>query len=245
MVAVKEKMTKKKKGNRNKKTKITEVSKVFKDAIEYWEGLASDVDSEMYETLGILNITEGIDPEEFNNEDLANLIKAAKRSIKSTHDKVEKLEDSLSSIGMITPIDELELKVIGALRVLNKKWRNLGGCETDIYKSLIPIFKLAGKVGFSFPNWLRDYAYIPEQKDDDYSIGYYGKEARYLRWYDWSENARKILGKVISLKEISSNESIKKQLDQAKKNCRDISTSICHYHGDDIGKIAQKIKGNV
>lgn len=90
---------------------MTEIEKVFEKTFEHWKGLTSDVHSEMYEILGAMNITDGIDPSEFDIEDLANLIKVIRRSIESTQDKVSKLQDSISSyIDMTKPIDEVETK---------------------------------------------------------------------------------------------------------------------------------------
>ncbi len=147
------------------KTKMTEFEKVFKETVEYWKGLAGDVQGEMYEILGAMNITDGIDPSEFDNDDLGNLIKVIRRSMDSTQDKISTLEDSISSAGLIKPIDELEGKVIGALRVLRKDVYLVNASpQTELYKSLAPLFTLAEKEGFSFPDWIRNYVHLPKDE---------------------------------------------------------------------------------
>ena len=147
------------------KDEQSEVDKVFKETVEHWKGLAEDVHGEMYEILGAMNITKGIDPSEFDSEDLANLIKVVRRFIESTHDKVDRLQESISSAGLIKPIDELEGKVIGALRVLRKDVCLVNASpQTELYKSLAPLFTLAEKEGFSFPDWIRNYVHLPKDE---------------------------------------------------------------------------------
>ena len=228
MVVLKTKLLKKKKIHISKKTKFSHFDKVFKQSIEYWERLAADVDVLMLEILGAMNLTQTIDSEEFDNEHFANFIRVINRLFKETQSKTELLHASLLKFSIIRPIGELESKVIAALRVL--------GNDKIAYKSLIPLFRLAEKEGFLFPDWLRDCANLPPQSTKT-EIYYHSDEARFWRWHGWASTAYNILDEVINLKEISSHESIKKQLCKARKNCRDIHCSIGYYHGDDFSSV--------
>lgn len=165
MVFAKEKVVKKAKGNSSKKVKMSEVDKVFKDTVEYWKDLAGDITWEFHDIEGALNLIRE-DSSEHEVDDLINFMRVVKRSMEVTTSKAEKLFESLCGVSIIKPIDEIEGKVIGALRVLGKGKGliNWPGDKAGFHKSLVPLFKLAEEEGYSFPEWLRDHADLPKDE---------------------------------------------------------------------------------
>ncbi len=95
-----------------------------------------------------------------------------------------------------------------------------------------------------------------EQESDALKHWYYGDNARYRRWFDWSSDSFKIISELNSFSDtmtqhvrdnipkeyhihlstlIDAHASMRGQLNEVLNRLNDIRRSIFYYHGEDIG----------
>lgn len=160
MAVIKRKIVKKKTGKkvvkktnrkRSKKTKVSEADNVFRETHDYWKSLVSEINSVFCEMDGVLSLIEELPQDKRDKDNLMNIIKIVKRLIKESYSNTNKLEESLWGIDSFKPVDEIEVDVIGAVRALRD--RRLG---KETYTALMPLFKSAKRVGYSFPEWYKN-----------------------------------------------------------------------------------------
>ena len=150
------------KGTGNKKE--TELDKIFEETIMYWEELAIDVHHHMYDVVKALRIItdelgEDLSEEQYRIISQARIITIVLEGLEK---KTELLSESLSSAGIIKPIDDLESATIGAIRSIRRD----AASEREAIKSLSSLFKLAKENNdFSLPQWIKEYIHFDELKE--------------------------------------------------------------------------------
>lgn len=107
------------------KNEITgkEIDKIFKETIEKWDGLASDISSVLFHAIETLNVVNdgyvGWDTGEYpdRRHAIVNLLLVGLKQVK---EETDVLVESLSCASILKPIDELECAVIAATRTIRE-----------------------------------------------------------------------------------------------------------------------------
>lgn len=157
---------------RGHKKQISEVDKIFSEIIERWHGIAFDIYNGIHSLHEITDnfdvndgITDGKDDylEAVNNLD--SLRHVLSLSLQTLHRHAETLSESIGSATIIKPIDDLETKVIAALRTVRGIKHSVSCSELN--KALTPLWELAcaKDANFNLPDWIRRYVRFDEIKE--------------------------------------------------------------------------------